>query len=199
MLGVSNSLDVEIFFEKRTIMLQFIKTLKDRANTSEESGFTLIELMVVLLIIAILMLIAIPTFLGARTKAQNRAAQTDLRNALTAEKTAYTSGSVYQASPTTMKGIEPSLDWVNATPTTTPPNQVDVAVSSTGNTVCMSAQSASGTYYGMIDIATGSSAGTYFASSTTASGVQPATCSSAAIGTPVTGTPGAGIWSSSAF
>ncbi|MHB8512537.1 MAG: prepilin-type N-terminal cleavage/methylation domain-containing protein, partial [Actinomycetota bacterium] len=40
---------------------------------SEESGFTLIELMVVVLIIAILIAIAIPTFLGARQRAQNRA------------------------------------------------------------------------------------------------------------------------------
>jgi type II secretory pathway pseudopilin PulG len=43
--------------------------------------------MVVVLIIAILLAIAIPTFLGAQDRARDRGAQSDLRNALTAAKT----------------------------------------------------------------------------------------------------------------
>ena len=65
-----------------------INSLKSRRD--DEEGFTLIELMVVVLIIAILIAIASPTFLGARERAQNRAAQSNLRNALTAEKTFFT-------------------------------------------------------------------------------------------------------------
>ncbi len=55
----------------------------------EDKGFTLIELMVVVLIIAILLAIAIPTFLGAQNKAKDRSAQSSARNALTNAKTIF--------------------------------------------------------------------------------------------------------------
>lgn len=60
-------------------MLEYI-----RRRREDDQGFTLIELMVVVLIIAILIAIAIPTFLGAQDRARNRAAQSEIRNALTA-------------------------------------------------------------------------------------------------------------------
>lgn len=86
-----------------------------KARKDSEEGFTLIELMVVVLIIAILIAIAIPTFLGARERAQDRAAQSDLRNALVAAKTFYTDNETYTGlltgTPTAIESIEPSLDY----------------------------------------------------------------------------------------
>jgi type IV pilus assembly protein PilA len=117
-----------------------------KARRDREDGFTLIELMVVVLIIAILIAIAIPTFLGARNRAEDRAAQSSLRNALTAAKTIYTDAEDYtQATPGasgSLVGVEPSLTFSAAA--STGPNDIYVdAVSA--NEIVMAAQSKSGT------------------------------------------------------
>src|SRR5437764_69657 len=67
-----------------------MKRINELLERNEDAGFTVIELLVVALIIGILIAIAIPTFLGARARAQDRAAQSSLRNTVTAAKTIYT-------------------------------------------------------------------------------------------------------------
>src|SRR5688572_9060396 len=126
----------------------------------EDEGFTLIELMVVVLIIAILLAIAIPTFLGARERAQNRAAQSDIRNALAAEKVYYTDAELYTSNTSAIDSIEPSLDYIAMTAGTT--TQVGLTVSGNGNTVCIGKESKSGDHYSLIEVATGPGAGTYY-------------------------------------
>ena len=155
--------------------MSFTHNLITRQREDEE-GFTLIELMVVVLIIAILIAIAIPTFLGARQRAQDRAAESNLRNALTAEKTFFTDASTYASSTDTdstgsaaLADIEPSLKWVADSGTLTV-GQVNVADpiknSVDKDTVCLEAKSASGTTFAVADISAGTNAGTYYTSKT---------------------------------
>jgi type IV pilus assembly protein PilA len=151
-----------------------LQKLIERRRNGNEEGFTLIELMVVVLIIAILIAIAIPTFLGARNRAQDRGAQSNIRNAFTAEKTSYTDKSQYSADvTTTLPGIEPSLHWFadevpgagNQT------NEVSVTVTTstggpTSDTVVLGAKSPSGKCYYLKDVA---GTGTTYGSTASAS------------------------------
>ncbi len=140
-----------------------MNVLQRLRRRDDEQGFTLIELMVVVLIIAILIAIAIPTFLGARQRAQDRAAQSDIRNGLTAEKTVYTDKQVYDAVTADMQAVESSLNW-NGADATKPALNVTVGNSSVGTSdiVCLSEQSKSGTIFMLTDIAAGPKAGTYY-------------------------------------
>src|SRR5437879_10606590 len=82
-----------------------------------DAGFTLIELMVVVLIIGILIAIALPTFLGARARAQKKAATSVLRCVKFAGKTCYSDHDAYiytggACDNATLGPIEPSLNFV---------------------------------------------------------------------------------------
>ena len=94
-----------------------------------EGGFTLIELMVVLLIIAILLAIAIPTFLGVTNTAGDRAAQSNLTNALTEAKALYQVNQAYSGTTlrTRIPRSSPRLQNSNGRQGTAPPAQLATA------------------------------------------------------------------------
>jgi type IV pilus assembly protein PilA len=73
----------------------------------------MVELMVTLLVIAVLIVIALPTFLGARWRAQDRHAQVDVRIAFTAERAYYTDTLTYTTDPTAMTAIEPAITYLD--------------------------------------------------------------------------------------
>ena len=69
-----------------------------------QKGFTLIELMVVIAIIGILAAIAIPQFNSYRKRALDSSAQSDLRNAATAQEAYYVDETTYCSTTSTLIG-----------------------------------------------------------------------------------------------
>ena len=166
-----------------------LQTLRTRLEKDEE-GFTLIELMVVVLIIAILLAIAIPTFLGARNRANDRAAQSSLRNALTGAKTIFTDQQDYSfADATTLAANEPSLTFVAGGVTSSKAKIVSVDSPAAGGALIATWEaatySASGTCFYIKDVAA-TGGGTFFNKAVTAS--------TACMGTAASGASSATSW-----
>jgi len=101
-----------------------------RPGSPRDEGFTMIELMVVVLILGILMTIALPVFLGARDRASDRAAESDLRYALTAARTVQVDTGTYATAnelPSGLVTVENTLCYVDG-----------VTPSVAGGAVCVS-------------------------------------------------------------
>ncbi len=80
-------------------------------HRTKERGFTLIELMIVVAIIAILAGILIPNFVNARSQAQTAACESNLRSIATALELYYADNQVY---PTAAgASVQPALMTVN--------------------------------------------------------------------------------------
>ena len=123
--------------------------IQARRRDADEAGFTLIELMVVVLIIAVLIAIAVPAFLGSRTRASDRAAQSNVRNAHVTELIIYSDRQEFTASVSELQAVDSSLSYTQALGSMSPRGNivyVEMMPDSTSpnDTVLVGAKSASG-------------------------------------------------------
>jgi prepilin-type N-terminal cleavage/methylation domain-containing protein len=90
-------------------MLHKLKTLAAR-----EDGFTLVELMVVVAILAVLLLMSVSTFAGVRERAQDSAAKQTAAKAMETGRIVFTDNATYATADTaTLEDAEPGVEFVD--------------------------------------------------------------------------------------
>ena len=126
------------------------KTPTGPARMASEEGFTLIELLVVMQILGILAMVAVPSFLSFRGKAQAAAAQSNVRSAIPAAEAYYQANvgtatdADHNASTTQYKGMTTTLLSTQA-PGIAP--TLVVTVSANGSSYCLQNTNGSSVYH----------------------------------------------------
>jgi type IV pilus assembly protein PilA len=125
--------------------------MKDRlrnriAQAEGEGGFTLIELLVVIIILGILLAVAVPSYIGFKSKAEQSAAKANVRAAVPAVEAFYADNGTYVGLDNASTAATPGISYYD------PASSAKVTVEGGANAptatlYCISSTSGSSTWY----------------------------------------------------
>ena len=102
---------------------------KLKMRAAREDGFTLIELMVVVMILAVLLMMSLTTFASVKARAEDSAAKQTAAKALETGRIVFTDRATYSTADTaTLAAAEPSLKFVAGTTQADEPNEASTDV-----------------------------------------------------------------------
>jgi len=131
-------------------MISYLQRERD-----DETGVTILELLIVMTTIAALLVITVPGFLGARSKALDRTAQADLRTAYQEAQISYFDQYSFDtANAAGLALMDPSIPFDNGGATIAP-TETKIFVSASGPTWVGVKYSKSGSYFGLTATAGG--------------------------------------------
>ncbi len=127
-----------------------------------DDGFSLIEIMVVVLILAVIIAIGIPTYMGFRGRAQDTEIKSEVANGAKVQAAyAAATGSGYTADPTELAAFESSMDFSGSKDTSLHVKVADAVSAGDNGQVLVYARSQSGTWFGLRLVNAGTDAGQY--------------------------------------
>jgi type IV pilus assembly protein PilA len=115
------------------------------ARAEAEAGFTLMELLVVLVIIGVLLAIAVPSYIGLTSKSERAVAQANVREAVPAVEAFYSDNSSYVGLENAASAATPGLAHYD--PATSVRVRVSTSPAPTQSGYCIYSTSGGSTYF----------------------------------------------------
>ena len=124
--------------------------MKDRlrnriAQGSGEGGFTLIELLVVIIILGILLAVAVPSYIGFKSKAEKSAAQANTRAAVPAVEAFYADNGTYVGLSNASTAATPGISYYD--PASASKVTISASPAPTATTYCVYSTTGGATFF----------------------------------------------------